>query len=72
MVMNLGNNVTLEGLENTTKLPFVIASQLTNEKEQFLCPVVGELEPVLQSVMCEPFGLSLGHFLELSRLSYLI
>lgn len=53
MVVNLGNNMTLEGLKNTTKLPFIIASKLGNAKEQFLCPVVGRLEPVLKSVMCD-------------------
>ena len=53
MVMSLGNKMTLKGLKNTTKLPFVIASKLGIAKEQFLCPVVGKLEPVLQSVMCE-------------------
>ena len=53
MVLTLGNNMTLDGLKNTTKLPFVIASQQGNDTEQFLCPVVGRLEPVLQSVMCE-------------------
>ena len=43
MVMSLGNKMTLKGLKNTTKLPFVIASQLGNAKEQFLCPVVGQI-----------------------------
>ena len=53
MVLNLENNVTLSQLKNTTKIPFLIASQFSNDQEQFLCPVVGELEPALQSVMCD-------------------
>ena len=53
VVLKLGDNVTLDGLQNRTKLPFVVATESPNGKEQFLCPVVGESEPVLQSVMCE-------------------
>ena len=51
--MKLGENVTLDGLQNKTKLPFVIATESPKGKEQFLCPAVGESEPVMQSVMCE-------------------
>ena len=52
MVMTLENNMTLEGLKNISKLPFVIAAQFNNDKEKFLCPVVGKLDPVVKSFMC--------------------
>ena len=41
-------------ITNTTKLPFLIAAKLEQDKEQFLCPVVGEIKPLLEDKMCNP------------------
>ena len=54
MVSRMGSHVTLDMLTNTTKLPFLVAAQLGQDVEQFLCPVVGEIEPRLERTMCKP------------------
>ena len=48
--MRLG--LTLDMVTNTTKLPFLVATELGQAKEQFLCPVVGEVEPRLEQALC--------------------
>ena len=48
--MNSGTNLNM--IRNTTKLPFLIAAELEQGKEQFLCPVLGEIVPVLKQEMC--------------------
>ena len=52
-VLKMGANVTLDMLSNTTKLPFLVAAELEQGKEQFLCPVLGKIAPVLEQEMCD-------------------
>ena len=51
LVLKLTKGMTLSMAPNTTKLPFLIAAQV-GEKEQFLCPIVGESNPHLQDIKC--------------------
>ena len=53
LVLNMGSGITLDMVTNTTKLPFLVAAELRQAKEQFLCPVVGEIEPRLELAMCK-------------------
>ena len=53
-VLKMGANVTLDMLKNTTKLPFLIAAELEQGREQFICPIVGEMIPRLEENMCKP------------------
>ena len=53
MVVTMGSGITLEMANNTSNLPFLVAAQLDNGKEQFLCPVVGKREPHVQNSMCD-------------------
>ena len=42
-----------------TKLPFLIAADLKKEgKEQLLCPIVGEMTPLIEEDMCNPSYIS--------------
>ena len=54
LVLKFGSGITLDMVANTTKLPFLVAADLKQGKEQFLCPVVGEIEPRLENSMCKP------------------
>ena len=54
LVLKMGSNVTLDMPSNTTKLPFLVAAELGQDIEQFLCPVVGEITPRLEQTMCKP------------------
>ena len=54
LVLKLTQGMTLNMAPNTTKLPFLIAAEV-GEKEQFLCPVVGESSPHLQDTKCNLF-----------------
>ena len=53
LILELGEELTLNMAENTTKLPFMIAATDADGKDQFLCPVIGEAAPRLQDVMCD-------------------
>ena len=53
LVMKMSSGMTLSMATNITKLPFLVAAELKEGKEQFLCPVVGEREPYLQHSMCD-------------------
>ena len=53
MVVKLEPGITLSDVENADKLPFLIAAELDNGEEEFLCPVIGELEPRGQQSMCK-------------------
>ena len=59
--IGMGSHVTLDMLTNTTKLPFLVAAELGQDVEQFLCPVVGEIEPRLEQTMCKPSYVSYEH-----------
>ena len=54
LVLTLTEGMTLSMAPNTTKLPFLIAAEV-GEKEQFLCPVVGESSPRLKDTKCNLF-----------------
>lgn len=54
LVMHMDSGVTLDMITNATNLPFLIAADLGDDKEQFLCPVVGEMKPLLQHKLCQP------------------
>ena len=54
LVVKMSSGISLDMAVNTTKLPFLVAAELDNQKEQFLCPVVGKNIPSLQGYMCEP------------------
>ena len=54
LVVKLHSGLTLGMARNTSKLPYLVAAESSEGKEQFLCPVVGELEPRLQKHLCEP------------------
>ena len=52
MVITMRSGITLEMANNTSNLPFLVAAQLDDGKEQFLCPVVGEIKPHFGLSMC--------------------
>ena len=53
LVLKLASGVTLDMATNITKLPFLIATELEDGTEKFLCPVIGEYEPRLQNSICD-------------------
>ena len=61
LVIKMHSGITLDMITNTTKLPFLIAAKLEQDKEQFLCPVVGEIKPLLEEKMCNPSYASSKH-----------
>ena len=56
-VLKMQSGITL-GLATNKSLPFLVAAETSQGKEQFLCPVVGKKEPHLQKVLCQPSGVS--------------
>ena len=54
LVLKMGPGISLDMASNssTFKMPFLVAAELKDGKEQFLCPVVGESEPKLEEQMC--------------------
>ena len=58
LVLKMDSGITLDKITNTTKLPFLIAADLGHGKEQFLCPVMGDMEPVLEQKVCNPSYMS--------------
>ena len=59
IILTMGSNVTLESASNTTKLPFILASELSDGTKQFLCPAIARNMPSLQSEMCGKSSVSL-------------
>ena len=53
LVVKMNSGINLDMLSNTTKLPFLIAADLEEGKEQFICPIVGEMNPKRQEKMCK-------------------
>ena len=53
LVVKLQSGVTLDMAKNTSKLPYLVAAESSQGKEQFLCPVVGDFEPRLEEEMCK-------------------
>ena len=58
IVITLQSGITLEMAKNTSNLPYLVAAQLDDGKKQFLCPIVGEVKPVLGQEMCKKSYLS--------------
>ena len=54
LVMEMDSGIILDMIANTTKLPFLIAADLGQGREQFLCPIVGEMKPSLEHKLCKP------------------
>ena len=54
LVVKMSSGITLDMMTNATKLPFLIAAELEQGREQFLCPIVGEINPILEDTMCKP------------------
>ena len=53
LVLTLSQGMTLEMATNITKLPFQVAASRAGGKEQFLCPVIGDINPHLQDTRCD-------------------
>ena len=51
-VIKLNSGITLDMATNTSNLPFLVAAELKDDTEQFLCPVVGQSKPRLEDKMC--------------------
>ena len=61
LVLTLSGGVNLSWASNTTRLPFMVASEMEDGKRQFLCPMVGEHEPHMQNTICVPSQVSYRH-----------
>ena len=59
LILKMGSGMTLDQTINTTKLPFLVAAEMENEEERFICPLIGEVEPLLQEHMCDKSYISL-------------
>ena len=54
MILTLGSDITtLDEARNMRKLPFPIAAHMDSGREQFLCPSVGNQQPLYQHSICE-------------------
>ena len=53
LILKMRSGVTLGMATNTSKLPYLVAAESSQGKEQFLCPVLGEPEPRLQKHFCK-------------------
>ena len=49
LILSMAKGITLDMASNTEKLPFLIAANLEGGGKQFLCPIVGRAEPLLQA-----------------------
>ena len=54
LMIKMGSDITLDRATNTSKLPYLVAAETDEGKEQFLCPVIGESKPRLEQEMCKP------------------
>ena len=57
LVLKMHSGITLDMATNKS-LPFLVAAEISQGKEQFLCPVVGKKEPNLQKDLCQRSGVS--------------
>ena len=53
LILSMGNGATQGITTDTEKLPFLIAAKLQGGQNQFICPIIGEAEPLLQGQMCD-------------------
>ena len=58
LILKMGSGLTLDHRINTTKMPFPVAAEVGNGKEQFICQLIGKVEPLLQEHMCEKSHIS--------------
>ena len=49
LILSMAKGITLDMASNTEKLPFLIVANLEGGGKQFLCPIVGRAEPLLQA-----------------------
>ena len=53
LILKMGSGMTIDNAMNRTKLPFLVAAQMEHGERQFICPFIGEDEPILQEQMCK-------------------
>ena len=53
LILSLAKDVTLDMATDTEHLPFLIAATHESGQKQFLCPVIGIVEPLMQGHMCD-------------------
>ena len=53
LILSMTKGITLDMATNTAKLPFLVAAKLDGGGRQFLCPIVGRAEPLMQGHMCD-------------------
>ena len=51
LVIKMGQRLSLNDMSDTKNLPFLVAAQQENGKEQFICPAIGEIDS--QEYMCD-------------------
>lgn len=62
LILKISSGISLAMPDwNYTNLPFMIAAALDDDKEQFLCPVLGDDKPRLKESMCKT---SFSHYKE--------
>ena len=54
LLIKMDSGINLNMATNVTKLPFLVAAESSDGRTQFLCPVIGETEPRLETHMCRP------------------
>ena len=59
LIVKMHSEITLEKAANSSNLPFIVAAESEHGKDQFICPVVGEIKPVLKHEMCKASFLDL-------------
>lgn len=58
LFIKMSQGLSLQNAIDTKKLPFLVAAQLKNGKEQFICPAIGEVNS--QEFMCDKSYVSLN------------
>ena len=58
LVIKMGSGLSSKNTFDSKKPPFLVAAQLENGKEQFICPAIGEVDP--QENMCDKSYVSLN------------
>ena len=53
LILSMTKGITLDMATNTANLPFLIAAKLEGGGRQFLCPIIGRAEPLMQGHMCD-------------------
>ena len=53
LILSMTKGITLDMATNTENLPFLIAAKLEGGGRQFLCPIIGRSEALMQGHMCD-------------------